>query len=318
MNAHVSEIPDDPAELAPWLDRYVVGLDLAELVAELSAIHPDLDPDTDSLDHVLGHRRGEVLERGLSALPHQALGRFLQRPRLLFELQDEILLSGGSYWDGLAEPTPLGDSLTRRGKSRVDALFRSQSDMLEIEEDDPDSGLIILDRPWWRRPAYFLPAAAALVAVSLLVFQQFGRESEPPPWGWNKADALAELDRPDLYLNQLANSAEDWFRRRPEDRAGLILRIEQLQQGCSRLISAPHKPLAPEDRAWLVERCQAWSAKFAAQLQSLRDGRDPLEIRGETDATIRKLIDALKARAKERAVALWFEVPSRTRRTLET
>ena len=33
------EIPENPAELAGWLDRQIVGDDLAALVAELEAIH---------------------------------------------------------------------------------------------------------------------------------------------------------------------------------------------------------------------------------------------------------------------------------------
>ena len=33
MNLHVLDIPDDPTELAPWLDRLVVGPDLGESVA---------------------------------------------------------------------------------------------------------------------------------------------------------------------------------------------------------------------------------------------------------------------------------------------
>jgi len=188
--------------------------------------------------------------------------------------------------------------LVHRGTIKVNALFESQSS--KPEHDDSDSRIVKL--PWWRRPTVFLTSAAATIAVALLVFQQLSKPSEPPPWGWNKPDALADQGQPNLYLNQLADSAEDWFNRRPEDRDAVTRRVEQFRQGCSRLIAAPHRPLSPEDRAWLVERCRAWTTKLDAELEALQNGRDPLQVRDQVDMTIRKLIDTLRTKARERSL----------------
>jgi hypothetical protein len=72
MNALVLDMPDDPAARAPWLDRRLVGPDLAALVAELDAIHgrgATPSQSSPTLEAVLAGDRRALLERGLSALP---------------------------------------------------------------------------------------------------------------------------------------------------------------------------------------------------------------------------------------------------------
>ena len=44
MTLHSFDRPDDPRELAHWLEGHIVGDTLGDLIAELSAAHP-LDED---------------------------------------------------------------------------------------------------------------------------------------------------------------------------------------------------------------------------------------------------------------------------------
>ena len=70
MKSIALEIPDEPAELADWLERHLVGPDLAALVAELEAVHGADAPGASArLDEVLGDRGDAVMAQGLSALP---------------------------------------------------------------------------------------------------------------------------------------------------------------------------------------------------------------------------------------------------------
>ena len=102
MKLHAMEFPDDPARWPGWLEQYLTGLDLAALVAELEAVHgPPSDP-VPSVREWLGERLGAVLEGGLRTLPSGMLGRLLRQPRLLLELQELVLTSGGAYWDRVA------------------------------------------------------------------------------------------------------------------------------------------------------------------------------------------------------------------------
>ena len=99
MNLIALEIPDDPALLPVWLEEHVVGTNLAALVAELEAVHgqhgggPGL-----SLDQVLLGHREAVVARGLKVLPADRLRTLLRRPRLLLDLQELVLASGGPHW----------------------------------------------------------------------------------------------------------------------------------------------------------------------------------------------------------------------------
>ncbi len=87
----------------------------------------------------------------------------------------------------------------------------------------------------------------------------------------------------------------------PGNPIALARRIAEFRQGCSVLILSPHRPLPAEDRAWLVERCRAWAARFDGYLASVEAGKDPLEVRNQADETINRLIDTLRDRAKTRA-----------------
>src|SRR4051794_38469755 len=99
MTLHALDIPEDLAELTVWLERHLVGLELGELVAELSAVHPvPLEP-VSSVWALLRDRLGAVLDGGLATVPPEVVKRLLLQPVLLFELQELVLEKGGDYWD---------------------------------------------------------------------------------------------------------------------------------------------------------------------------------------------------------------------------
>ncbi len=73
------EIPDDPADLAVWLERHLVGPDLAALVAELEAVNGQVVAEPMDRDQ-LRRDRDAILAGGLSILPPAALRQYLRRP----------------------------------------------------------------------------------------------------------------------------------------------------------------------------------------------------------------------------------------------
>ena len=81
MRLLAMDIPDDPAELPGWLERHLVGLDLAALVAELEAVHGLPTGPVPTVRDVLGDRLDAVLAGGLARLPHEVLGRLLRQPQ---------------------------------------------------------------------------------------------------------------------------------------------------------------------------------------------------------------------------------------------
>jgi hypothetical protein len=301
MMLHALEIPDDPAELPGWLERHLMGLDLAALVAELEAVHPAALEAAASVPVVLGDRLEAVLEGGLSDLPPGVIQQLLRGPRLLLALQDLVLEAGGDYWDRVGRPSPDLDTTVGRGRTRLEAFLATEGPQPPMRRPTVPSAPTIA---WSRRPWVVSLATAAAVLLAVIASQQLHppvavpRAAASPGWGWNKPGALPGDLPATAYLDRLADAAEEWFRKRPEEPIAVARRIAEFRQGCSVLIFAGHLPLSVEDRHWLVDRCRAWAAKLDVHLAGVEAGRDPLQVRSEADETIGQLIAALRQRAR--------------------
>jgi hypothetical protein len=283
MNLIVSTIPEDPAAQAVWLERQIVGLELDRLVAELSAVH-GMPAALLSVETVLAGYLDHIHNAGLSGLPRDLLRNLLIQPALLLQLQEQILLHGGPYWDDRARDNADVAAVVERGRVALPGQKRT------------------LSSPWYFQPWVLSLATAALVlvAVGLWIVQ---RPAAPvsTAWGWDRPGALPEQASSAAYLNALADAAGDWFAKRPATPPALARRIGQFRQGCSTLILAPHTPLKEADRKWLVERCRAWSGKFDRYLTDLEAGKDVIAVRDEMDATVEQLVKALRQRSQHAA-----------------
>ena len=304
MRVIALEIPDDPSALPGWIERQLVGLDLAPLVAELEVVHgaPPPGGPAETLDGLLGDRRGALLERGLSSLPPEALRGLLRRPRLLIELQEVVLFSGGPYWRHLAEASdPLRASVDRARKRLAEITSAPEP---EGSATHPDAGRIrgptdpLAAAPLVREPGHGGDDPGDRRRVRTVARAGAARGRVRPGWGWNRPGALPQDVTSAAYLDHLAVAAADWFAKRPDEPISLARRIAEFREGCSVLILSEHRPLSAEDRAWLVAKCRAWAAKLDAHLTSVEAGDDPAKVRAEADDTIGRLIDALRERAR--------------------
>lgn len=289
MSFLVLDIPDQDSELPAWLERELVGLHLADLIAGLEVFQGEPRHDME-LDTALEGNLEAVLEHGLGALTDQQVRNLLQHPRLLAPLQERVLLEGGAHWERIPLSRP-HEQLTADCWTSVCAAGSPR-----VARPDP----VPRGNPAEARrfPWAVTLSAAALLLVAVFGWQQFSSR-QPAGWGWNKPGALADAATAPDYLLQLAAGANDWFNKRPDTPEDLATRLTQFRKGCETLIAAPHRPLAPEDRAWLVERCQAWSSKLETHITALESGADVEEVRADADATINKLIEALKQRAAQ-------------------
>ena len=298
MNLVAMDIPDDPARLADWLEQHLLGLDLGRLIAELSAVHP-APADRIFVQEVLGEWLEQVLEKGLNVLPPAVLRQFLRWPGLLLDLQELIFVSGGPYWDERWQAVPELQAEVERGWQRLAAVLNNER---HVEETERELLPLRPATPWYRRPWLVSLATAAAVLLGVFAYQRWGpREGPVTPgsvaWGWNKPDAMPGSLPPDVYLERLADEAEEWFTKRPDDAAALAQRINEFRQGCSALIFAPHEPLAAKDRDWLVERCRTWAGKLDQHLAAIEGGTPVEKVRGDMDATVTQIAKVLRARA---------------------
>lgn len=306
------EIPDDTTALAGWLQSHLIGLELAPLVAELEAVHGPVR-EVLTLEQLLGSRREAVLARGLEALPAERLRLLLVHPRLLLDLQESILISGGPFWGELAASEAMG---SEQGTVLERTWKKVETSLTLVPEHGVSGRTKAAPSPprLLRFPGRGLVslAAAAMVLVAVFIAGRWSREGilQPPSpsapvvsngWGWSRPDALPQNASPRAYFTHLADAAHEWFNKRPDDSLALARRIAEFRQGCSRLILSQHQPLSAGDRTWLVEKCRAWAAKLDTHLAAVEAGQDPLKVRAEADETINKLIAALRDRAKNLA-----------------
>jgi hypothetical protein len=258
------------------------------------------------LEPILGRHRETVLARGLSALPADRLGALLRQPRLLLDLQELVLVSGGSYWRELAGQSIEHRDAVERGRQRLSTLLAGGKPGVAVVAPAPiPTRTVSQPRPRRSRAlrwAASLATAAAVVLGVLLVEQsRLARQAQSDlaasRWGWNRPGALAQDQEPGAYLDRIADTAGEWFNQRPETPIDLARRLGEFRQGCSVLILSPHRPLSAEDRTWLVEKCRDWAAKLDADLAALEGGEDPQRVRDQADTTANNLVRALHERA---------------------
>lgn len=303
MNLLSLEIPEDPADHAGWLERHLVGPDLAQVMTELTALQGGREVSgAHGLQEVLGRWLPQVLKEGLGVLPPENLRQLLLSPRLFPELQEWILVQGGPYWDRVTATGPL-EALIERGEERLNGYLHGQA---KSAEPDQPSAAVPQTLPfpgkarWYRQPWAASLATAASMLLGMFLYQLWQTSpTAAPAWGWSKPGALPANASAGEYLNALAEGAGEWFNKRPADAAALAQRLGDFRQGCSMLIFAEHHQLTPADRAWLVEKCQAWGAKLDQHRAALESGADLEEVRRQADGTVTNIMAALRSRAME-------------------
>lgn len=280
-------IPDDPAALATWLEDAVVSGDVCQLADELRVILGLSLAESPSLNAYQSYL--PAAERvGLSGLPHDLLRRLLTHPDELLAVAEHLLMAGGPYWDARLAGSP------GTAQAVVDGWDRLKNALPAADVRPAGTSKFV---SFWMAGSVLATAAAILVAVFLVnPFRERVNPEGDVAWGWQKPDAFAPAPTRAEYLTRLADSANDWFKKRPDDKPGLAKRITQFRDGCDALLAADHAPLPAADQAWLRERCQLWRGKLDEQLTKL-EVEDPKQVRDATDAIVTKLSEALRARA---------------------
>lgn len=323
MKLHAFDIPDSAPELAFWLEDQLTGLHLAELVAELSAVHSDTAREEVTLAAILGQNLPGVLKSGLTVVPPAVMRNLLRHPRCLLDLQEQILIEGSSYWDEVEQRTNAVRDRVHRNWQYVSRVLLEKGPPIAPGMSLPRSAEpvelpTVPERPGQsvsvptgsgqsalphgqRTGLKMLAAAAAALLIGFFLGDRFGFQSSQVAsgWGWQRPGVFAPVGTQQDYLNHLADSAEEWFKQRPETPAALARRIAEFREGCTALLLAEHPPLTAETRAWLRERCGVWAGKLDTHRNGLEAGQPVQPIRDAADETVRKLIQALRTRAHE-------------------
>jgi hypothetical protein len=276
MTCVVLTIPDNPQQLASWLEDALTGHDLARVVRELTLLQGrELEPlRPGELAEVLGPDQTQILNAGLQQIPLSRIRQLTARPELLPELQELLLLEGSDYWQQRwqqqALPKSVGEQVTRAPAAKTST-----------------------------------PAVAWLVTLAAAIMLMVGYINWPQStttvaqWGWNSPQLLTADRSASEHLAAIATAGEEWFQKKPANAAELKQRISELKQGCERLIAAQHSQLQPADEKWLKDKCQAWLDKINSQLTALQDESKVPAVQQEMDAIVTKLVDTLRKKSQE-------------------
>ena len=280
MKLVLATVPEDASELARWLDRQIAGPDLGRLIDELSAVHGAGDDRVD-LPAVLGHYHPKVIEKGLGELSEKRLRALLRYPKLLADLQDAVIAANSPYWNALFDQPELAAAA---GRARM-----------SLDETPVTPKARPARTPLYRHPLLVSLATAAAVLIAVYIVQRPAARSDA--WGWNKPGVLTAAQTRGDHLNGLASAAEEWKSQPKSSPDELRKSLQEMRDGCTKVLAAKHEQLAADDRAWLAERCVAWGTKLDKHLADLQTGRSIDEVRREADETVEKLAQALRSRA---------------------
>ena len=282
------EIPDDPAEIARWLETVLCHGDLRGLVAQLGAVADNSYPPA-NLNDLVGEQRDSMLQQGLGSLSHSQIRMLLCNPSLLLQLQETVMLDGGPYWQA--------KFASSRDSTTVEATRRHLQQLRGVRPVQPSS-------PEPRQRTWSISMLTAIAASLLLVAFGIWRgiDREPVPlasgWGWGAANGIPKDANPQDYLLELAHGADAWFDRHPNDAVALEKRLAEFQAGCERLIAAPHSALSNADRSWLLYKCRGWRTELEAQRNSV--GKNPFDNSlGRADTLAKQVSKALRERAAQ-------------------
>lgn len=294
MNVHLLEIPESTSDLADWLEGHLVGLHLGTLVAELLAVHGE--PDYLPLEQILGSDLPRVLNEGLQGVSRDKLVTMLKHPAVLLELQERVVLEGGPHWENRAQSNSEVLHEVSEGWKRLQTAISTPHQSGRTATPLPGGGS---QNRLMRRSALLAIAALVLVALGLWQFQVVPPQgiASRAAWGWDKPGAIPEDARSSEYLVALADAGKEWFNKTPDTAAELETRLKEFDAGCQRLIEAEHKPLTPEDKAWLVERCRKWKGRMEEHRAELARTGDVAKVRANADETVNALVKALRERA---------------------
>lgn len=288
----ILQIPTDTTDWGPWLEELIASPQLGDVTRELTVVLGDNRvSDQREPQDILQDQYQQVLDHGFEGITFDQLRQFLLRPEALLQLQEEILINGADWVDTHLKKTTNSVELWQTIKTAL-----------------AEHGLA--DAPTPRQPSNetqrtgrkSLPAFLSVLAMALVVGVTIWLTRPPaaPQWGFSKSGLLtAEVDREE-YLESLSVAAKGWFNKTPENSEQLVTRLQQFRAGCVELLNAQHQQLPPDDRTWLLEKCQKWIDKIDGHLADLGDStKDFQQIQGEADETINSLATALHQRSME-------------------
>jgi len=278
MSLLTFDLLNSQTDIVDWLENQLTGENLPDVVAELVGWNVAASQAT-SLNELLGDQVPGIVEGGLT---EEQSRKLLSAPRLLIDLQEQICLHGGAYWQNAGAIGESGFS-SGMGTSIPPNLDRLLG-FLESQESPVNSSSEPSVKSSKPRNAAVrwvpqLLAMVLLIGFAALLFNRGGevKTALNSDWGLNDLKKLRSISSGPEYLDSVAVAMSDWIGQPPVDARDGAIRIQQLIDGCQNLIAAEElsrSPLDPETQKWLHTKCTAWIGKFSEELALINQKPD--------------------------------------------
>lgn len=305
MKLHALDIPETREDIARWLEGYLMGPDLSDLVAQLSVFADEPGSSSPPLQLLLNGDLPTVIRSGLSVLSLDQLQRLLAYPECLFDLQELILANESAFWDSLLTPIKHNSS--------------SLLPLLGIDRGGKQNR--------WRRYraiAVSSALAASLAAIVTYSMTRSGRDARfiaynvdfidgTLPQGGKSYELLKTVKPPGNHFRSLASSIEELVdANRPYDTAIRMAHLlNLLMANCDLWGSPSASVLTVEDQNWLRDAAARWKSECqdafrAAALGTLFESSSrPLpddariELTKRVEKIVTEMIKELRAKGTE-------------------
>ena len=332
MILEILDMPEEPRELAAWLDRHLASDGLAAIVDDLSAVHaaPAELCSVEQAREWLGDAAPLVLANGLGAIGDERIKQLLVRPSLLPALQELVMLEGGPYWDNLLHHSAGVQESLSRARSTL-------SSVIAVPASASKNTVTPRSEQGNRRYLFTLiPLAVAAMLALMITWPDAG---DPPggldagknvggsgitrgpgsgeagksievdqdqPWGWNREILIPNETAPDQIGNILADRLAEWSSVTQMDRLSkkvLRLRFSEVWAGCETLLGMSFDQAAPELQARIKAVAETLQQGVQKNLDDLTavsgDDVDALKsAKQAVDTLVKKAVDTLRALAQ--------------------
>lgn len=296
MNLKSLTIPDQLPELGAWLDNLLVSTELINTIVELEILAGDRLTKVQSLDGVLAGSKSTVYESGLSSVSESTLRSILRQPSLLLELQEQVMMHGGDYWQKKTDEA--------FDKTNSKSIFNPQGSEAP-KDNDASSHLATPGKSQnnshsgtWSQTKIFGAIAAMAAAILLMVlipqFMGGGSSVASGDWGFAKSGLLDSNISESEMLDQLAKASAAWHNKTPQTSNELAERLREFDQGCRALLASNLPQLSPANRIAVHAACENCRTDIAAQLDALRNGADLTQTQTNSNAAIDKLTRSIE------------------------
>jgi hypothetical protein len=328
MMLEILDLPEEPREIAVWLDRQLASDGLAAIVDDLSAIHgAAAEPcSAEQARDWLGDSASGVLANGLTAIGDERIKQLLVRPSLLPALQELVMLEGGPYWDNLLHHSAGVQESLSRARSALSSV---------ITDPTSTSKHPVTSRSEQGNRRYLftlIPLAVAAMLALMITWPDAGDRpdgldagknvggsgitrgpgsgeagksievDQDQPWGWNRETLIPKETAPDQIANMLADRLEEWSNVTHTDRLSkkvLRLRFSEVWAGCETLLGMSFDKAEPEVQASIKAVAEALQAGVQKSLDDLTavsgDDVDALKsAKQAVDTLVKNAVDALR------------------------